>query len=116
MLLDMRTDVRTVPPAEDEEHFGDVPVRRRWVQSARRPASMIWSIQMPAGNKATDKCPPACGHGKDRPAVRDHFLQDSLNEADMFVSASDNNVKLLVEHNWMFRIEARTCKCEWTYQ
>ena len=64
----MCTDVRTVPPAEDVEHVGDVPVRRRWVQYARRPVSMIWSIQMPAGNKATDKCPPACGHSKDRPA------------------------------------------------
>ena len=42
-------------------------------------------------------------------------LAGPLNEADVFVSASDNNVKSLVEHNWMFRIEARTCKCEWTY-
>ena len=33
----------------------------------------------------------------------------------MFVSASDNNVKSLVERSWMFRIEARTCKCEWIY-
>ena len=40
----MRTDVRTDPPAEDVEHAGDVLVRRRWVQFARRPESMIWSI------------------------------------------------------------------------
>ena len=33
----------------------------------------------------------------------------------MFVSASENNVKSLLEHNWMFRIEARTCKCEYIY-
>ena len=33
----------------------------------------------------------------------------------MFVSASDNNVKSSVENNWMFRIEARTCECEWIY-
>ena len=32
---------------------GDVLVRRRWVQFARRPVFMIWSIQMPAGNEAT---------------------------------------------------------------
>ena len=49
----MRTDVRTVPPAEDVEHAGDVLVRRRWVQFARRPVSMIWSIQLSAGNGAT---------------------------------------------------------------
>ena len=30
----------------------------------------------------------------------------------MFVAASDNNVKSLVERTWMFRIEARTCNCE----
>ena len=40
----MRTDVRTVPPAEDVEHAGDVLVRRRWVQFVRRPVSMIWRI------------------------------------------------------------------------
>ena len=39
------------PEAEDVEHVGDVQVRRRWVQFARRPVSMIWSIQMPAGNE-----------------------------------------------------------------
>ena len=33
----------------------------------------------------------------------------------MFVSASDNNVKSSVEHNWMLRIEARTCICELIY-
>ena len=110
----MRTNVRTVPPAEDVEHVGYVPVRRRWVQYAGRPVSMIWSIQMPTGNEATDNCPPACGHGKDTRRKRS-VLAGPLNEADVFVSVSDNNVKSLVEHNWMLRIEARTCKCEWTY-
>ena len=51
-LLDMRTDVRTDPPAEDVEHVGDVLVRRRWVQFARRPESMIWSIGR-AGGKSS---------------------------------------------------------------
>ena len=48
----MRTDVRTVPPAEDVGH-------------------VIWSIQMPAGNEATDKCPPACGRGKEYDIYRE---------------------------------------------
>ena len=39
--LDMRTDVRTDPPAGDVEHAGDVIVRRRWVQFVSRPVSMI---------------------------------------------------------------------------
>ena len=40
-LLDLRTEVRTVPPDEDVGHVGNVPVRRRWVQPARRPVIMI---------------------------------------------------------------------------
>ena len=40
-LLDLRTEVQTVPPDEDVGHVGDVPVRRRWVQLARRPVIMI---------------------------------------------------------------------------
>ena len=31
-LLDLRTEVQTVPPDEDVGHVGNVPVRRRWVQ------------------------------------------------------------------------------------
>ena len=50
------------------------------------------------------------GHGKEK-----SVLAGPLNEADVFVPVSDNNVKSLVEHNWMLRIKARTCKCEWTY-
>ena len=40
-LLDLRTEVQTVPPDEDVGHVGNVPVRRRWVQPARRPVIMI---------------------------------------------------------------------------
>ena len=40
-LLDLRTEVQTVPPDEDVGHVGNVPVRRRWVQLARRPVIMI---------------------------------------------------------------------------
>ena len=40
-LLDLRTEVQTVPPDEDVGHVGNVLVRRRWVQPARRPVSMI---------------------------------------------------------------------------
>ena len=40
-LLDLRTEVRTVPPDEDVGHVGNVPVRGRWVQPARRPVIMI---------------------------------------------------------------------------
>ena len=39
-------------------------------------------------------------------------LAGPLDEADVFVSMSDNNVKSLVERTWMLRIEARTCNCE----
>ena len=110
----MRIDVRTVPPAKDVEHVGAVPVRRRWVQPARRPVSMIWSIQIPPAMK-----PRTIAHrhvatvktGRRKRSV----LAGPLNEADVFVSASDNNVKSAVEHNWMFSIEARTCKWKWTY-
>ena len=42
-LLDLRTEVQTVPPDGDVGHVGDVPVRRRWVQLARRPVNMIVS-------------------------------------------------------------------------
>ena len=38
-LLDLRTEVQTVPPDEDVGHVGNVPVRGRWVQPARRPCS-----------------------------------------------------------------------------
>ena len=31
-LLDLRTDVQTVPPDEDVGHVGNAQVRRRWVQ------------------------------------------------------------------------------------
>ena len=41
MLLDLRTEVQSVPPDEDVGHVGNVPVRRRWVQLARRPVIMI---------------------------------------------------------------------------
>ena len=34
-LLDLHTEVQTVP------HIGNVPVRKRWVQHARRPVIMI---------------------------------------------------------------------------
>ena len=34
-------DLRTVPPDEDVGHVSNVPVRRRWVQLARRPVIMI---------------------------------------------------------------------------
>ena len=40
-LLDLRTEIRTVPPDEDVGHVGNVPVRRCWVQPARRPVLMI---------------------------------------------------------------------------
>ena len=40
-LLDLRTEVQTVPPDEHVGHVGNVPVRRRWVQLARRPVIMI---------------------------------------------------------------------------
>ena len=40
-LLDLHTEVQTVPPDEDVGHVGNVPVRRRWVQLARRPVIMI---------------------------------------------------------------------------
>ena len=40
-LLDLRTEVQTVPPDEDVGHVGNVLVRRRWVQLARRPVIMI---------------------------------------------------------------------------
>ena len=40
-LLDMRTDARTVPPAKDVGHIGNVPDQGRSVQFARRPESMI---------------------------------------------------------------------------
>ena len=40
-LLDLRTEVQTVPPDEDVGHVDNVPVRRRWVQLARRPVIMI---------------------------------------------------------------------------
>ena len=45
---------RTDPPAEDVEHAGDILDRGRWVQFVRR--------QM--------------GHSKEKPAVRNQFLQD----------------------------------------
>ena len=60
-------------------------------------------------------CPPANGPRQREAGGKKSVIAGPLNEADVFVSASDNNVKSLVEHNWMFRIEARTCKCEWTY-
>ena len=111
-LLDMRTDVRTVPPAKDVEHVGDVPVRRRWVQPARRPVSMIWSIQIPPAMRSRTiarRHVATVETGRRKKSV----LVGPLHEADVFVSASDNNVKSLVEHNWMSSIEA--CKREWTY-
>ena len=40
-LLDLHTEVQTVPPDEDVGHVGNVPVRRRWVQVARLPVIMI---------------------------------------------------------------------------
>ena len=40
-LLDLRTEVQTVPPNKNVGHVGNVPVRRRWVQLARRPVIMI---------------------------------------------------------------------------
>ena len=46
----MRTDAWTVLPAKDVGHLGDVADQRRSVQAARRPESMISSIQF---------CPPA---------------------------------------------------------
>ena len=39
----MRTDVRTVPPAEDVGHVGDVPVRRRWVQDTRYKIALFFN-------------------------------------------------------------------------
>ena len=38
--LELSTEVQTVPPDEDVGHVGNVPVRRRWVQLARRPVIM----------------------------------------------------------------------------
>ena len=40
-LLDLHTEVQTVPSDEDVCHVGNAPVRRRWVQLARRPVIMI---------------------------------------------------------------------------
>ena len=37
--------MHTDPPAEDVEHAGYVLDGGRWVQFARRPESMIWSIE-----------------------------------------------------------------------
>ena len=45
---------RTDPPAKDVEHAGDILDRGRWVQFVRRKI----------------------GHGKEKPAVRNQFLQD----------------------------------------
>ena len=45
---------RTVPPAKDVEHAGDVLDRERRVQFVRRKM----------------------GHGKEKPAVGNQFLQD----------------------------------------
>ena len=100
----MRTDVRTVPPAEDVEHVGDVPVRRRWVQPAHRPVSMIWSIQMPPAMRPRTIARRHVATVKTGRRTRS-VLAGPLNEADVFVSASDNNVKSLVEHNWMLSIQ-----------
>ena len=36
-LLDLRTEVQTVPPNEDVGHVGNAPVRRRWVQLRTSP-------------------------------------------------------------------------------
>ena len=88
----MRTDARTVPPAKD--HVGNNP-RSKTLSAVCRPAINEATVKNAGGKKSV--------------------LAGSLNEADVFVSASDDNVKSLVEHNWIFRIEARTCKCEWTY-
>ena len=51
----MRTDARTVPPAKDVEHVDNVLDLGRSVQFDRRPESIIWSIQLSAGNEATVK-------------------------------------------------------------
>ena len=37
----MRTEARTVPPAEDVGHVGDILDQGRSVQFVRRPESMI---------------------------------------------------------------------------
>ena len=41
MLLDLRTEVQTVPPDEDVGHVGNAPVRRRWVQLRTSPAVKV---------------------------------------------------------------------------
>ena len=40
-LLDLRTEVQTVPPDEDVVHVGNAPVRRRWVQLRTSPAVKV---------------------------------------------------------------------------
>ena len=40
-LLDLQTEVQSVPPDEDVGHVGNVPVRRPWVQLARRPVNTV---------------------------------------------------------------------------
>ena len=41
MLLDLRTEVQTVPPDEDVGHVGNAPVRRHWVQLRTSPAVKV---------------------------------------------------------------------------
>ena len=41
MLLDLCTEVQTVPPDEDVGHVGNAPVRRRWVQLRTSPAVKV---------------------------------------------------------------------------
>ena len=40
-LLDLRTEVQTVPPDEDVGHVGNALVRRRWVQLPTTPAVKV---------------------------------------------------------------------------
>ena len=57
-LLDLHTEVQTVPPDEDVGHVGNVPVRRRWVQLARRPVIMIYkTTKSRVGLRPRDKLP-----------------------------------------------------------
>ena len=62
MLLDLRTEVQTVPPDEDVGHVGNASVRRRWVQLARRPVSITTKSRV--GLWPWTNCPPDIAGGK----------------------------------------------------
>ena len=49
---------RTDPPAEDVEYAGDILDRGRLEQFARRPESMIWSIER-GRRKVVSRCQTA---------------------------------------------------------